>query len=262
MEKRPVEVRLNIDGVTSALFALVNECQNVILFGLRVVDNIGTFPAHTAEELNDVLIQIGDRPKNIEDQKKQFRTWLLKKGFEDLAKGIKLALIEAYCFGTIFKRKDEIKDLRSFLTEIEALKKAAIEQSLPGLLTKVRPLLIKNLDYEDQISTINNARNCLMHANGVVTDRHTNDKENSRLVIKGNRFLYFFEKNGERYPMKLGQPGPENAPLMMSAEKFELHFEIGQQIEIDLKDFNDFINTCVFFAFDLKEALGKNKNVV
>jgi hypothetical protein len=258
MERQQVEIKLNIDGVTNPLFALLNECQNVILFGFRVIDNIGTFPEQTAEEINTIPIQIGDRPKSLDDQKKRFRTWLLKKGFEDFAKGIKLAFIEAYCFGTIVKKRDEIKDLKRFLTEIEYLRKTAIEQSLPGLLTKVRPLLVKTLEYEEQISTINNARNCLIHANGLVTDRHANDRENNRLVIKGNRFLYYFEKNGERYPMKLGQPGPENAPLMMSAEKFELYFNIGQQIEINLKDFNDFINTCLYFALDLKESLVKN----
>ena len=229
------------------------------MFGLRIMENQEAFPNKISEELNLIPIQIGDPPTDLNNQKKQFRNWLLKKGFEDFAKGIKQSLIEAYYYGTLVKKEGEVIKLNTFLKEIEELRKSANEQSLPGLLSKLQTILIKRLSYEQQVSTINNARNCLIHNNGLVSDRHINDKVNNRLIIKGNRFFYYFEKDGQKFPMKLGVAGPENSPLMLSIENFEIAFNIGQQIEISLKDFNDLTDTCLFFALDLKECLPKIK---
>lgn len=258
MSDKPINIKLNLKGVTQPLFNLINECQNVILFELRIIEHINEFPENTLEEIRAPILQIGDPPKDLDSQKDLIKNWLIKKGFEDLAKGIKLSLIEAFYYSSLLQKSDEIKNLKTFTEEINSLRKTAIEQSLPGLLSKVKPFLIKRFDYENEIISINNARNCLIHADGIVTDRHINDKENNQLIIKGNRFIYFFEKEGERYPMEFGKPGPENAALKMGAEKFEIRFNPGDRIKLDLKDFSDFITTCLYFGLDLKECLPKN----
>lgn len=83
---------------------------------------------------------------------------VIKKGFEDFAKGIKLAFIEAYCFGTIVKRKNEIQDLKRFLIEIEELRKTAIVRN-----AVVTHREISNPELSRRIAEIMDFRRTLHH---------------------------------------------------------------------------------------------------
>lgn len=53
------------------------------------------------------------------------------------------------------------------------------------------------------------------------------------------RFKFFFKKGNQETPAVLGQPGPENAGLMLGAEEFQLEFSIGQSIDLSLRQFLD-----------------------
>lgn len=55
--------------------------------------------------------------------------------------------------------------------------------------------------------------------------------------------------------MELGKPGPVGAGLMMGAEKFQIEFDIGDIIELALKDFVDMVWTCIFIKSDLETML-------
>jgi len=259
MEKKTNTLTLNAEGVMRPLIHQLWQCQNIILFGLRSVDTITDFPSSTDEENEVFMVHIGEAPKDLDVQKELYRKWLIKKGFEDLSKGIKLALIEAYYYVSVVNKKDQLKTYEDFRVEIEDLQKKAIELPLPGLLSKVTPYLKNKLRYEDHISSINRARNCLVHAGGVITDRHINNKENSRLDVKGIRWKMFYEKDGEQVEVKAGVKVDGGTTVMMGQEEFSLNFEKGEQVEVSLEHFNNFIKTCWLFGVDLKDNLPEIK---
>ena len=155
MEGKTTKVTLNAEGVMGPLVHQLWQCQNVIMFGLRSIDSVTEFPSSTLEEKELFALNIGEPPKDLKIQKELYKKWLIRKGFEDLIRGIKLALIEAYFFVSVINKKDELKTYNDLLSEIEQLRKTAIEQSLPGLLTKVTPHLTKKLKYQEHISSIN-----------------------------------------------------------------------------------------------------------
>ena len=125
------------------------------------------------------------------------------------------------------------------------------------LVKEVNSLFGEPLQYKKLIESFNNARNCLVHTNGIVTRRHCNNTEKDKLVIYGNKFKYFFKKGEEETIAEIGKIGPENASLMLGAEEFQLEFLIGEEIELDLKQFLDILNTCVFFRADIDVKLKK-----
>jgi hypothetical protein len=101
-------------------------------------------------------------------------------------------------------------------------------------------------------------RNCLTHANGVVTARYCNNAAKDKLVITGQRFNLFFQKGGLQVPAEMNKPGPENSPLMLGAEEFHLEFNLNRSIELSVKQFLDILNTCVFVRADVEEKLAKS----
>lgn len=259
METKTTKVTLNAEGVMSPLLHQLWQCQNVIMFGLRNIDSITEFPSSTQEENETFVLNIGEPPKDLEIQKELYKKWLIKKGFEDLIRGIKLVLIESYFFVSVINKKDELKTYNDLVIEIEQLRKTAIEQSLPGLLAKVTPYLKNDLKYEDQISSINLARNCLIHAHGIVTDRHINDKANGCLKIKGIRWKMFYEKDGDEVEVKVGTQVDAKTVIIFGQEDFSLTFNKGELIEISLEQFNNFVKTCWLFGITLKDSLPEIK---
>jgi hypothetical protein len=121
----------------------------------------------------------------------------------------------------------------------------------PTLVKKVNSLFHEQLQYQDQLTSYNKARNCLEHANGIVAERHCNNEEKNKLVVRGVRMKMFFETAQGHVPAKFGVPGPENAALMLGADDFEIDFSLGQHIELSSKQFADIINTCVFIRADI-----------
>lgn len=255
MNKKEVKITLNPDGVLQPLIQQMQLCQNVIMFGLRATEEISEFPKATEEEKEIFILNIGEPPKDLIEHKRLFKKWLVKKGFEDLIKGIKLALIEAYFFVNIVDKKNDLKTYGAFVAEVQQLRKTAIEQSLPGLLVKVRPHFKKDLKHLELIESINLARNCLVHADGIITDRHINDKKNESLVIKGLRWKLCYDKDGKEIEVKAGSHVPANTLVKMKQDNFEITFKKGEQLNVTLEQFNNFIKTCYIFGLDLKANL-------
>ena len=69
----------------------------------------------------------------------------------------------------------------------------------------------------------------------------------------------FFKKGDEETIAEIGKHGPENAALMLGAEEFQIEFVKDKEIELDLKQFIDILNTCVFVRADIEEKF-KKKN--
>lgn len=260
MDKKIVTVQLNADGVLNPLLSQLSLCQNIILFGLRSIEMINEFPKETKEEEEAFLMHIGEPISDLKHQKKIYTDWLIKKGFEDLSKGLKLALIEAYFYVSIIEKKETLRAYQDFINEVEQLRKTALEQSMPGLLSKVTPYLNKELNYIEEVSSINLGRNCLVHSDGIVTNRHINDKENDRLNIKGIQFKLFYEQEDKEVEIKSGSFVPGNTNVRLKLEPFSLSFQKSQHLEITIQDFNNFVKTCYLFGNSLKESLPIIKN--
>jgi len=109
---------------------------------------------------------------------------------------------------------------------------------------------------QDHVTSLNNARNCMAHTNGVVTQQHCKNPDHDKLTIQGRRFKLFFKRDDLEVAAVVGKAGPENAALMLGAEDFQIEFALGQGIELSLKQFLDILNTCVFVRADIDLKLG------
>ena len=98
-----------------------------------------------------------------------------------------------------------------------------------------------------------------MHRNSVITTKDCNNDQKDKLILVGSRFKIFFKKGDEEVLAEIGKPGPENAALMLGAEEFKIEFNIGDKLDITLKQFIDILNTCIFFNADVEEKMKGKK---
>jgi hypothetical protein len=248
---------LNPSYVLEPFHNLISACQTNVLLGLRLVEEIETFPGPTGEEVTAFQLRFQENVADLNASKARFKRWIILKGLGDIHQ----------CIGTtlqrfiVFRMIDSELRLGSAL-EIEARERALSQGlrslSYPDLIGRANGLCSAPLIMEAQIATFNNARNCLEHSGGIVSKRFCNTPHKDKLIIQGRRAKLFFKRGDEETPAKIGTPGPENAALMMGAEDFEIEFAIGQPVELTLAHFVDILNTCVFLRADVEEKLGSS----
>jgi len=257
MHNSMTTLKINPNYVLAPFHKLLGGCQNNVLMGLRIAEKLDKFPEPTPEELNFFQLSMGGQVADIVKSKTLFKKWVLVNGFEDIHKCFRVTLERLYILKTVDNKIKSGDTLNLDETEKE-LKTKASNFYFDQLIHAVNLIFDEPLQYQKQIISFNNARNCLVHTNGVVTPRHCNNIEKDKLTIFGNRFKMFFKKGDEEIIAEIGKPGPENAALMLGAEEFQIDFSKDREIELDLKQFLDILNTCVFVRADIDIKLKKN----
>jgi hypothetical protein len=222
--------------------------------GLRLVENIDSFPPPTPEEQQFLQLSFQimgiTQVAHIEQSKTLFKRWMLTNGFEDIHSCLRVTLERLFVLKTVGSELRQHPDLPVRERELE-LGRTASELHFPPLLNRTNALFPEPLSCTEYMISLNSARNSLVHTRGVVTERHCNTAEKDKLVVKGRRFRLFFKRDDVEVPAAIGKPGLENAALMLGAEDFAIEFAVGQTIELSLKQFLDILNTCVFIRADI-----------
>ena len=241
---------LNPAYVLAPFQALIANCQNNVLMGLRIVERVNELPLPTPEELQFFQLSFGAPSSDLEKNRSAFKRWLLLNGFQDIHGSIRVGLERLFVFETTKAKLQNSPSIKIDDLEKELYAKVS-RFSFPQLVREVSDLFSQPFEYLKHAESYNAARNCLEHTNGVVTERHCNNAQKDKIIIHGHRFKMFFKKDDQEVPAVFNHPGPENAALMLGAEEFRFEFSIGQAIELSLKQFLDVLNTCVFIQADI-----------
>jgi hypothetical protein len=247
-----VPQQLNPGYVLEPFHNLISACQANVLLGLRLVEEVETFPGPAAEEQTAFQLRFQEPAPDLNESKARFRRWIILKGLGDIHQCVAVTLQRFIVFRTIDG------ELMTSAFDIEA-RERTLSQSLsslsyPELIDRANRLCSVPL-IQEQIASFNNARNCLEHSGGIVVRRFCNNQQKDKLIIQGRKAKLFFKWVDEETPAQIGKPGPENAPLMLGAEDFTIEFTIGQQVELSLAHFVDILNTCVFLRADIVAKL-------
>lgn len=96
--------------------------------------------------------------------------WILAKAFQDLMRGVRGSLEEAYFFLELLSLgKIQVKSDSTLDDVFAPFRTSAAKKKFPPLLEHVNSKLEKPLDFLDAYQSMQNARNCLEHRGGVVS---------------------------------------------------------------------------------------------
>ncbi len=253
-------VTLNTNGVIGSLFKELEECTNSILFGLQTMELVKEIPPNLEIEEGFFRIQFGKDDQDIEVKKEKYKNWLIKKGFEDLVKGIEYSLREAYHYVSIFSKSTKLKTGEDFNQAFTKIRKKALRMHIPDMIEKIEPHLTKPWSYKKQILSINKGRTCLVHRGGLVTEKDINDETEKALKLEWVKLKLFYEKDGEEIAI-IGKTvidgGTEGTQIKLRREDNTISFKKSERITLNYKQFNEFIVTCYHFGADLVDCLPK-----
>lgn len=256
-DKSTRTITLNANGVIGPLFRVLRESTNSILFGLQATEIVRDIPPELVVEEGFFSVQFDKDDVDIAVKKQNFKNWLVKKGFEDLVKGIEYALREAYFYVSIYSRVSAVKTGEAFNQAFTEIRKKALRMHIPDMIQEIEPHLIHPLNYKEQIISINKGRTCLVHRGGLVTEKDINDLSEKALKLRWVKLKLFYEKDGKEIELQGKTVIEGGTSIKMRREDNEVSFKLGEHINLNYRQFNEFIVTCHHFGVDLVDALPK-----
>lgn len=249
------QLEINPSLFTAPLDKILDECYNIVYIGLSYNETQSEISENIMGEDGFTMYEHrGPLPLQKERQE-MFKSWIIKKGVEDLIKAVNQMLIQV-C--TLIDKIEPLKQVKSSeeLKELLERKIRKIEKlGAPELFLMINKKLGGITEFENEILSLNKLRNCLVHNDGITHDTGLN------LEYTVFKSIYVDDKGNRQevaYGILLKGPGH----FEVAFEKAHVVFKGNAKIEIDYILFNHLVNTVKLFSIRLIGRISENLSVM
>jgi len=198
--------------------------------------------------------QINNTAMSDDETRSWYKNWLLTRGVQDLAKGVRQMLEEAYCFTRIYALPAGQSTWGELQGEIAAIRNKANKPSFPDLLQAVNAHLLQPLHFEREFMSLQAVRNCLEHRAGIV-DQQDIDDGCTTLTLALPRMGIFVHRAGNDVEVTSGSQLAKGEEVFVTSVVRERHFELGESIQFDQAQLVEAAYGCYAFSVDLISKL-------
>ena len=258
MTERNLEIQLNADRLAFIINSAVVNSIEIVNFhfnALSVADL--SKPVQTTE----TMYKFKTPELSVAQRRALHENWILAKAFQELLRAVRHALEEAHVFASLLsKGKHTVRSSGTLDDFLRPFRKAAADLVFPDLLTAVNELLHENLVFSDAYRSLQSARNCLEHRDGIVSQTETRGADAFELSIP--RIKLFYMRNGTEVELEIGHiVEPENdeasAEILMKIDLRRRALAPGERIVFTLTEFNEIAFACHFLGAQLSSKLPK-----
>jgi hypothetical protein len=246
-------LQINKNALKRPLEKMLTECSNAVFIGLAATKDLKDSPEFLMGQDNFQMYSPFFQKMPLDKSKLYFQNWVVKKGVEDLIKGVFSMLIEVV---KTIKKVEAIKEIKpTSLEELEGILNDPFsrvdKKSFPNLIDLIKPYLNEEMTYLNEIKSINRIRRCLVHRDGLVTSIDVQEGEEN-LVLLWRKPEVTYEASGQQKPLGFGALlTGDMPPLNLSFNQKRKEFKLNESIEIDYELFNEIIWTCQLFGDNL-----------
>jgi hypothetical protein len=245
-------VTLNSGGVLAPVQRAVRQTVDVVTFCLNAIEQ-GNLSGWPQTDLMRFNLSFSDEI-SAEERKTVYTHWLLAKGFQDLARGTKQMLEEAYFYNGMVARAGGLRTFAELQAAEQELRAAATNKKFPQLLDHVKKRLTSPLHYECELLSLQDVRNCLEHREGIVQERDV-DPATRVLHLRWPRRRLFYEDQGRQIEVGRGSPVEKDTVLIWDVIVEEREFKLGERVTFKAEEFHDIGFGCLVIAEDLVSQL-------
>jgi hypothetical protein len=193
---------------------------------------------------------------SVEQRRSLHENWILAKAFQELMRGVRSSLEEAYFFVELLSAGQMTAKSNSTLDEILApFRKKANDMNFPTLLASVNARLDQPLEFTEAYRSMQNARNCLEHRNGFVG--RTDARPDGTMELGLPWLKMFILRDGEEVEIYENIQVRAGEEILARIEVRKLRFGLGDRLSISAADFDQIAFACFSFASQLGQRLPK-----
>lgn len=252
-----LNLQLNID-------AILMHGQNAVVLSSEIVDFM--FNALETADLSKKPINEATQYKfktpdlSAADRRAMYENWIFLKSFQDLMRGVRASLEQAYLFLQILAAPPVIKSNSTLEEFLDPFRIKAEKLNFVDLLAQVNLSLPEPLHFVDAYLSLQKARNCLEHRRGIVGS--VDAPAGGVMILKFPRMKTFYLQKGKEIELEPGhivdaQDDAEHVQIVARVELRELRFSKGQRVSFSTKDFNEIAFGCNYFVSDLAGKVAK-----
>jgi hypothetical protein len=253
-----VTLEFKREAVAVSAHAAAVQCQEVVdlYFGALSRSDLSKPPSPI--ELGSIRHVITGDEIDATERRRRHESWILAKAFQDLLRGVRESLEHAYLLLEVTWKPHRVKSGSTLAELIAPFKKRAAELYFPDLMKHVNANLTSPLNFSDAYRSLQSARNCLEHRNGIVGERDIDSNGTMRLMFPYVRV--FYERRGEEVDVEMGVPvnaedGSLEVMLMMRIATRERVFKLNDRMQITPTDFNEIVFAAYLFGTELAAKL-------
>lgn len=269
-DPQQIVITLNPNGVSAPVQRVVIIASEVVAIALRAL---------AKDDLSQPDMQggmFGYRFGGLEwdevERRQTFENWILSKGFQDLARGIRETLEEAALYLEIFSFNSGPTTAGYIDERISKARRKASKLSFPDLLQSVNKKLKEPINFEAEFLSLQKVRNCLEHRGGRVGPSDI-DQLTGSMILSFPRIRLFYVRGEEEIELAVGEAidtqSPENpikdadgqVNILLNRVTRSREYKLGEPVVILASDFYEIAMACNIFAADLASKLPTNSTI-
>lgn len=249
-------VNLDLNGIAQPAVTTAAVCKEIVDLYFSSLEKVD-LSEKPADHSEGKFLKVGFSGHNFtaEERRNVHQNWILAKAFQDLMRGVRSSLEEAYfVFELIAAGTVRAKSSATLEQTLQPFRNSAARLNFPKLLEAVNTHLQQPLEFSEAYQSMQAARNCLEHRNGVVGQ--TDIDENGKMVLQFPRFKLFVERDGQEVEVYSGlqaREGGEN--ILIKTELRSREYPVGHRLLISAGDFDEIALACSQFGFRLSQAV-------
>ncbi len=204
-------------------------------------------------ETDGLPIGFENEQGNIHVTPNDISDWIFRKSFEDFIVGLTQSLIEAYSLLRLHALTERtavqpIKTPEEFETEMRNIHTKGPKMNFPQLIDAIEEMTGGILPLRDEILSVNQTRNCLVHKNGIAASAFSLRYIEMRMIVSKDGELIRLTKQIKKQGLTGDQLYMQNTPAART-------FADGEKIALDADVFKDVTYTGILFIHELISKL-------
>lgn len=263
LEAQTLHIELNPNGVAAPAQRAVAVASQVVGICLRGLANDDLSPPEMRGEF--MGYKFDGLEMSDEERRETFQNWLLSKGFQDLARGVRETLEEAVFYLAMVKRERGMTTLAEVEADMAAIRTDAGKPPFPKLLAEVNAGLTEPMAFDAEFLSLQKARNCLEHRGGRVGSRDV-DAATGFMTLSFPRLRTFYRRGDGEVELTPGavidthEPDNpfgkgEEVQIFLNRVTRSREYALGEPVVITASDFYEIAMACQLFASDVAAKL-------
>jgi hypothetical protein len=175
---------------------------------------------------------------------------------------VRHALEEAHVFTALVTKAHKVKSSVTLSEFLKPFQSKAANLRFPALLAAVNEKLDPKIDFSGSYKSLQRARNCLEHRNGIIGAEDTYGGDRFNFSVP--RVKLFYMRDGTEVEIEKGHvvnpgDGQSHAQVLMKLEERKRSVALGERLTFALDEFNEIAFACHYLGQQLSSKLPKPK---
>jgi len=236
----PIQVGINLNGLRGRLARSLQRTMLLVAAGLQNLDKLDP---EFLDLPTDFKLQLDPSLRWTDEQARvNYSEWVLSNGFRDAIESIGSILEETHQVLSIWElcEPGQNRFTLSGSDWNDVIVDGGIKFHRLGLPDKLKHITISHSLFLDEqllchLLSINIARNCLVHRNGVVTKRDLTSETELKVTWR-KMSLFLKDEDGEK-PLQIGEHVEKDSMVCMRFVDVEKSFALGEKIVFSVEEF-------------------------